>query len=224
MSIGAVTGLAAEARIARQVGLVAAAGGGRPDGTAAAIETLLSQGVRGLVSFGIAGALAPGLPSGALVLPGAVRDDEGAAHWVDLDWHGRLAAAARASRLPLTVGGMLGAAAAVGTAGEKAALHRETGAVAVDLESHRVAAAASRAKLPFVILRVIADAADRDLPPAALVRLRRNGQPDLVRVVVAIARSPGQIPALVRLSKETRAALDVLLKGARTLEAALLAG
>src|SRR5260370_1194212 len=77
-----------------------------------------------------------------------------------------------------------------------------------------------RARIPFLVFRVIADTADRDLPPAALVPLTRSGQPS-VRVLGSIAARPGQIPELLRLARETRSALEALRKAARALSAVL---
>ena len=220
MATGAVTGLAAEAEIARQAGLVAAAGAGTPKGTERAIRALIEQGVPGLVSFGIAGGLAPNLGGGTLIAPAAVRTASGEAHWVDVEWHARLTRAAHAAGIPLVVGGILGAETIAASAAEKARLHEATRAIAVDLESHRVASAAARARMPFLVFRVIADAADRDLPPAALVPLSRSGHPS-VRVLGSIVVRPGQIPALLALARETRTALDALRRGTTTLGAVL---
>ena len=220
MATGAVTGLAAEAEIARQAGMVAAAGAGTPEGTERAIRRLIEQGVPGLVSFGIAGGLAPSLASGTLIAPAAVRATDGTAHWVDVEWHARLTRAAHAAGIPLVVGGILGAETIAATAGEKARLRESSHAIAVDLESHRVAIAAQRARLPFLVFRVIADPADRDLPPAALLPLTKSGRPS-VRVLVSIVMRPGQIPALLALARETRAALDALSRGAAALGAVL---
>ncbi len=220
MATGAVTGLAAEARIAREAGLIAAAGAGTPEGTEHAIRSLIEQGVPGLVSFGIAGGLAPQLASGTLIAPAAVRGIDDEAHWVNVDWHARLTRAAHAAGIPLVVGGTLGAEGIAPTAAEKARLHQATHAIAVDLESHRVARAAERARLPFLVFRVIADPADRDLPPAALVPLTRSGHPS-ARVLGSIAAKPWQLSALLALARETRSALEALRRGAVALGAAL---
>lgn len=221
MTIGAVTGLAAEADVAEELGLAVAVGAGTPAGTEAAIAELLRRPVIGLLSFGIAGGLAPGLASGALILPAAVRGSDGSSHWVDVDWHARLTRVAHAASLSLVVGGLLGADRIAATAAEKAALHRSTHAVAVDLESHRVAAAAARARVPFAILRAIADPAERDLPPAALVPLTAEGRPG-VRVLMSIIGRPYQLPALFQLARETRTALRALRRGGAALGEALL--
>ncbi|HVM80962.1 MAG TPA: hopanoid-associated phosphorylase [Stellaceae bacterium] len=222
MTVGAVTGLAAEAALARELGLAAAVGAGTRARTEAAVADLLARPVLGLVSFGIAGGLAPGLPTGTVVLPAAVRGSDGSAHWVDIDWHERLAKAARAAKLAVVVGGMLGADEIAATAAAKADLHRTTRAIAVDLESHVVAAAAARARVPFVVLRTIADTAGQDLPPAALLPLTRRGRPSLPRVLISLALRPRQIPALKTLDREFRTALDALRKAGRALGEALL--
>jgi adenosylhomocysteine nucleosidase len=220
MATGAVTGLAAEAAIARKAGLVAAAGAGTPVGTENAIRNLIEQGVPGLVSFGIAGGLAPNLATGTLIAPAAVRGLDDEAHWVDVEWHARLTRMAHAAGIPLVVGGILGAERIASSASEKARLHHDSHAIAIDLESHRVARAAERARLPFLVFRVIADTAQRDLPPAALVPLTKSGHPS-VRVLGSVIAKPGQISALFTLSRETRAALQALRGGAVALGAAL---
>ena len=220
MATGAVTGLAAEARIARRAGLVAAAGAGTPDGTEHAIRNLIEQGVPGLVSFGIAGGLAPNLASGTLIAPAAVRGGDNESYWVDVEWHARLTRAAHAAGIPVVVGGLLGGEKIAASVSEKARLHHATHAIAVDLESHHVARAAARARIPFLVFRVIADAAQRDLPPAALVPLTRSGHPS-VRVLGSIAVRPGQISALLTLARETRTALEALERAAVSLGAAL---
>ena len=221
MTVGAVTGLAAEATVAREIGFEAMAGGGSAAGTEAAATALLVRPVIGLVSFGIAGGLAPGLQSGALLLPAAVRARSGAAYWVDVEWHLRLGAAARKAGLAVTVGGMLGSEAIAATATEKAALYAETNAVAVDLESHLVAAVAQRARVPFVVLRAVADPAERDLPPAALLPLTGTGRPNLPRVLLSLARHPRQMTALLTLAGESRRALEALRRAGQILRSEL---
>ena len=55
VKVGAVTGLAAEAALARRAGLVARPSGGIPAQTTAIAEDLLREGAEALISFGIAG-------------------------------------------------------------------------------------------------------------------------------------------------------------------------
>ncbi|HUK08540.1 MAG TPA: hypothetical protein VLX09_11785 [Stellaceae bacterium] len=218
MATGAVTGLASEASIARRLGLMAAVGAGTQQGTETAIAALIAAGAPGLVSFGIAGGLSPTLAPGALLLPPAVRSIAGEGHFVDVDWHARLIGAAREAALPvIAIGGILGADRIAATAEAKARLHAETNAIAIDLESHLVAAAARRARLPFVILRAIADPANRNLPEAALIPLAASGEPNLLRVVASLLRAPSQLPDLLQLRRDARTAVAALEQGARAL-------
>jgi hypothetical protein len=187
----AITGMAAEAAIARRAGLRAFCGGGDRRATEAAIARAVAAGATALLSFGIAGALAPALRPGTIVVADRV-------------------AGVEAAPLPLAVAGergtVAGAVAPVASAREKAALFAASGALVVDLESGLVA----RAGLPYAVLRAVADPAERDLPPAALVGLDPDGTPALGAVLAAILRAPGQVPALLRLALETRTALRAL--------------
>jgi adenosylhomocysteine nucleosidase len=131
----------------------------------------------------------------------------------DPGWAGRLAARLPGARL----GAILGVDAMVAEAAGKAALHRETGALAVDMESHVAARVARRHNLPFAAARAISDAADRSLPPAARVGMRPDGGMDLPGVLRALARDPCQLPALIRTGIEAERGFRALLRGHRGL-------
>lgn len=210
MKAAAVTGLEAEARIARRMGIAAEPSGGVASQTTAIAENLLRDGAEALVSFGIAGALAPSLPCGMILLPRAVIDERGARHAVDAAWHAGAAQALRDASVVFDEGDILGAAGPAASPARKAVLFRATGAVAVDLESHLVAAVAERAGKPFLALRAIADPALRALPPAAVNGLDARGKPALGPILLSVLRRPGQIPALLRLAGDTRCALAAL--------------
>jgi len=210
MKAAAVTGLAAEARVARRAGLIAEPSGGIATQTTAIAEKLLSDGAEGLISFGIAGALAPTLVPGDVLLPQAVIDESGRRYAVDPAWRMRIAEALRRAGLTVNEGDLLGARAAAASPARKAELYRITGATAVDLESHLVAQAAARAGRAFLALRAVSDRATQALPDAAVHGLAANGKPALGRVLWSVGRDPRQIPALVKLAGDTRRALDAL--------------
>src|SRR5437763_17186432 len=91
MQVIAVTGLRAEAEIARKAGLAVVCAGGIPAHTAAALgQAVASLRPSGLISFGIAGGLAPGLKPGTLIAPGAVIAGDGTRRPVDAAWRARL--------------------------------------------------------------------------------------------------------------------------------------
>jgi adenosylhomocysteine nucleosidase len=215
----AVSGLAAEAKIARRAGLAAVAAGGDPARTRAALERLVAEGATALLSFGICGGLDPALAAGTLLLPRIVRAERGARFSVDAAWHGRVAAGFAARGIGFRTGDLLGVAAIVATPAEKAALHGEWGAIAADLESHLVAEVAVRARRPFLVLRAVADPASRALPPAALLGLDAEGRPVLGAVLGSLLSRPRQLPALLAVALDARRALHALRRAAPALTA-----
>ena len=219
MPIAAVTGLAAEARIAERIGWRAVAAGGDADATRRATAQLIADGVRALVSFGICGGLDPALNSGALIMPQVVTSEDGRRRRVDAALRGVLAAALGRAGIPALGGDILGAARAADTPSRKATLNRQCGAIAIDLESHLVADAAAAAGLPFAVLRAVADPAERALPPAALIGLDASGRPALGRILLSLVRQPAQLAALLRLARDTRRALAMLRRAGEALGA-----
>jgi hypothetical protein len=99
----------------------------------------------------------------------------------------------------------------------KQLLYTQTGAVAVDMESHIAATIAAAHQIPFAASRVIIDPADRPLPPAALVGLRSDGTADAVAVLRSVLQQPSQLPALVRIALDARIARAALRRGRRML-------
>jgi hopanoid-associated phosphorylase len=207
------SGLAAEARIARAAGLPVVIGAGGRERTAALIESA-ARDANCLMSFGIAGALGPHLRPGDVVISTEV---VAADHrWAAAEpFQSRVADLAR--QIGAFEGAVFGASAILATAEEKRRAWRETGALAVDLESDIVARIASRAGIPFVVARTIADTAYRELPPAALIPLSGAGTPKLARVLASVLRRPRQITTLFALARETRMALAALAGPAHAL-------
>lgn len=99
----------------------------------------------------------------------------------------------------------------------KRSLRDATSSVAVDMESHIAAEAAEAHGLPFAACRVIIDPAHRALPPAALVNLRLDGTPDVVAVLRSVISQPRQLPALIRVAADARAAQLALRAGRQRL-------
>jgi adenosylhomocysteine nucleosidase len=207
------SGLAAEAEIARLAGLSVVMGGGDPGRTAALIETAVA-GATCIVSFGIAGALAPGLRPGSVVVSGEVVTEE--RRWqVEPGFRARISALAR--EIGAAEGAVYGADAIVATSSSKARAWARTGALVADLESAVVARAANAEGIPFLVVRAVADPASRDLPHAAQIPLGIDGKPEIRRIFAAMLRRPHQIAELIRLRRETRLALSALVGPARAL-------
>ncbi len=89
------------------------------------------------------------------------------------------------------------------TAMEKALLRHTTGKDAVEMESETIHAVCRERDIPCTTVRVISDAVHEDLP----VDFNQLSNPDqslnFSKLALTIAKSPGKIPALLRLQKNT---------------------
>ncbi|MGH6994584.1 MAG: nucleoside phosphorylase [Stellaceae bacterium] len=169
-----------------------------------------AEAADGLISFGIAGGLAPRLAAGTLLLPRMVIAGDDERLTADAGLHGSVLAALATAGLHAETGDLLALEAIIAAPQAKAAQHARHGALAVDLESHHAARAAQAVGKPFFVLRAVADPASRSLPPAALVGLHASGHAAPGRVLASLLRQPGQIPDLVATALDTRRALATL--------------
>jgi adenosylhomocysteine nucleosidase len=210
-SVVAVTGLAFEARIAGCVTVIS-------DGlrTGATLSAEIERGSRGIISFGIAGGLAPHLPAGQWVVASDIISEDDR-HTTDRDWSERLLRALPGA-MPASIAG---SDVPVAHPLAKRALHDRTGALVVDMESHLAARIAAAHGLPFTACRVVLDPAHRNLPPAALLSLRPNGDPDVAAVLRSVMEQPSQLPDLMRLAVDATVARTALRRGRALLGPAL---
>jgi adenosylhomocysteine nucleosidase len=164
-------------------------GVGRPNAARSVREALRRHPPRRVFTAGFAGALHPALKIGEVVF---LTRDPG------LD-QALVGAGARPASF-------FCAARVAVTAAEKAALRRQTGADAVEMESEVIQSICREHGIPCATVRAISDAATEDLP----LDFNRLAKPDLSldygRLFWAVATSPGKIPSLLRLRKQCRLA------------------
>ncbi len=210
----AATGLKSEARIAeRSSGVKAVIGGGREERLAALLQQSLGDGVRGIISFGIAGGLRPGLKPGTIVVGTSVIHTSGRTYQPDARWSDRLFEA-----LPNAESGPIaGSSTIIANRDEKRAIYLSSGAFAADMESHLVAQIATDYGLPFAVLRVIADTASQGMPPAAVNGLNPDGTPNIAGVLKSLAVEPSQLWDVIRIAGATRRAMKALFRCHRLL-------
>jgi adenosylhomocysteine nucleosidase len=91
----------------------------------------------------------------------------------------------------------------------KGAAHRNTGAVAVDMESSAVAQSARTHGLPFIAVRAIVDTA-KDVVPPAVSAASESGQVRIGRLLLGLLRSPSDLMPLLRLARRYNAATGSL--------------
>jgi adenosylhomocysteine nucleosidase len=173
-----------------------------------AARGLIQAGAKALISWGMAGGLDPDLQAGAICLPREVVAPDGMRFATASSWRDTLTASIASCR-PLVSGALLTCTHPITDAGAKAAARRDTGAVAVDMESSAVAEVAAASHVPFMAIRVIVDTA-LDAIPASVTAAGESGQIRIGRLLLGVARSPADIVPLVNLARRYRAAIGSL--------------
>jgi hopanoid-associated phosphorylase len=206
------TGLALEARIAAGPGVRCVAGGMDATRLAAGLEREIVQGAAAVMSFGIAGGLAPDVVAGTPIVARGVVSADGN-HGCDERW----LAALREAMPEARVGEVASVDAPLVDADAKCALYARTHALAVDTESHIAARIAHAHALPFAVFRVIADPVGHSLPAGVAAALGAGGHVDVVRVVRALAAKPSDWLRLPQTAIDAGLAFGALLRGRRRL-------
>jgi len=207
----AFVGMAFEAKIAAAPGVLVLTRHSRRELSVAA-KHAAHLGYRGIISFGVAGGLASNLQPGDWVVASAIVESD-TTRSTDAVWSGKLCDAVKGARFAP----IMGVDAPVAAPESKRALHRTTGAAAVDMESHVVARIAAAHGLAFTALRVIVDPADRAIPPAALMGMGSGARADAAAVLREVIARPAQLSALLRVSLDAYLARSEMLRVRRLL-------
>jgi adenosylhomocysteine nucleosidase len=145
--------------------------------------------VDGIVSTGFCGALDPALSVGDIVVSGG----------------------GVMSPRPFVRGEILSTDRVAVTATEKRGLRRQSGAVAVEMESAAVAAKAREWGVPFRCIKVVSDTAAEDMPLDFNLYRDAAGRFSRSRIALAALGRPfTAIPALLRLERNCRHAAERL--------------
>ncbi len=156
-------------------------------------------------SIGVSGALAPQLETGTVILAEAICNRAPGlepAYACSQDLVHLLEQAMEQAAIPCRRGTLLCTDAPLLTPADKLAAHRQTGALAVDMESAAAAHAARAAGRPFFCLRVICDPAERLLAPELLCGVDRQGNSRPLRVLAALARRPRLLAPLLAMARD----------------------
>jgi adenosylhomocysteine nucleosidase len=183
---------------------------------AGAAKRAADAGVQLLVSWGLAGGLAPSVTPGTVIAARRVLAPDAAA--LPTDAACRRALDPLAAEFALEDGDLLSVAAALESPESKRAAAAATGAAAVDMESAAIAGVAARAGLPFIVLRVVVDCADDALPEGAEQWIDERGNRRMAASLRAVV-SWQQWRPLLTLAKRYRVASNVLERLARALAA-----
>ncbi|MEM6972553.1 MAG: phosphorylase [Pseudomonadota bacterium] len=215
--IGIVCGIAAEREVLGALiddpRVAVRVAGARPAVAEAETTALAALGCRLIVSWGIAGGLAPGLAAGDVVVPREVVSEGGEV------WEMAVPDIDRAMMRP--VSRLLGIEHVATEVTEKQALAAASGAALVDMESHRVARAAGAAGVPAMVWRSISDPAGRALPALVSDAVTRDGHPAYGRILLGLARRPFDLPSLIAAGRDSREALAGLAASLPALNAVI---
>lgn len=168
-------------------------GMGRTNTERAVAPLLAAEPPAAVFTCGFAGGLDPALATGTILFES-----------------GNDALSARLGRAGLRPGRFHGATRMAITAAEKAALRRDTGADAVEMESSVVHDLCRARGVPCATVRVISDAAGEDLPLDFNALTTPDMRIHVGRLAFAVLGAPWKIPALLRLQRQTATAARAL--------------
>jgi len=209
IKIGIICGMEAEAEALggwrHDARVFVGISGARPDQAEILAIEAAEAGAKTLISWGLAGGLAQDLNSGALVQPDCVVHPDGSK--------------SSFCSGSFSTGTIAGSDQVVTSPAEKTSLREATEAIAVDMESHRLAAVAMDRSLDLIIIRAISDPADRALPELAANALGPDGKPRIGQVLVELLKRPWQLSALLAAKQDSDNALATLRNASVRIEA-----
>jgi nicotinate-nucleotide adenylyltransferase len=145
------------------------------------------------VLLGLAGGLSSGMPSGSAAMVATVVDADGTPLFRS-SVHGANASIVESNRL-------------VTSAADKRTLASRSGADLVDMESRAFAECATRARIPWAIVRGVSDDATTALPEELAELVDGHGETRIARVIASIARRPALLGEFVSIGRASRLAM-----------------
>lgn len=213
---GVVAALPAEARWLKASALEVRVGGVGAEHARRAATLLIADGAKALISWGTAAALSPTLSVGTLVLADRVITD--AAPLVpDVAWTARVAEALKGI-VPVVRGTIACPTEVLRNANDKRALADKTGAIAADMESAAIGGVAREAGAPWIVVRVVSDAAGTVVPSSVVSAIDGAGALSVPRLLGGLLLNPGDIAALPALARGMRLAGRTMRSVAPVLE------
>ena len=180
------------------------------------IGRAVAEGCRGIVSYGLAGALCSDLRAGDIVVGSEIVGSDGRIPTDDF-WSAWLLSA-----IPRAVyGPIAGVDIPIGASAARYELRLRSRALAVDMESHVIARLAAAHALRFIALRVVIDGAGRNIPAAALGCLSDAGEVCGWRLARLLLGRPSDAINVIRLGADWWPARKGLLSCAEALGASV---
>ena len=157
-----------------------------------AAEKLMALGTKKLISWGCAGALAPYLKAGDLIIP---------KHLNTMIWHDQLIEILDKNIFNIYQGQLISTPDIISTHAEKKQHYQNTQAIAVDMESITIATIARTHNLAFLCLRSIVDPANISLPHAITYASSPQGKISLPKLLGYLCLHPMELLPLIKLAR-----------------------
>src|ERR1700676_2805794 len=167
-------------------------------------DAIISKSYSSCIVSGFAGALKSSIKLGAIVATENVQDQ--ASGQIEICDHDLLTHASENGATRIAT--LLTTDHVVNTATEKNRLSAI--ADAVDMESLAILHATNNKNVPGVVLLVISDSFDRDMPAELDTIVDPKGHVKIAGVVRYVAKHPLMVPALVRLGRDSKTAAEAL--------------
>jgi adenosylhomocysteine nucleosidase len=173
-----------------------------------------------VLSIGCAGALAPGIGIGDAVIPDRIVDAtaQGGPYTASPKLVAIASECCRDLGIPFHLGGTVTTSEVAATVEAKQRLASRHKAIAVDMETAKVAEWAQRIGAPLLTLRTISDGAADRIPPEIGMIVNQKGKLRPAKAIAVFARKPKILSEAIRLKKN----LDSSLQNLETIVSALL--
>ncbi|OQK17181.1 hypothetical protein AU255_04610 [Methyloprofundus sedimenti] len=188
--------------------LIILSGSGSKNANSAA-QNLLARGATQLISWGCAGALAPHLKAGDLVIPASILTKDYTSLATHRLWSQQVIRLLDKS-ITYDQACLLESDTVISLAQDKNRQYQLTQAIAVDMESGAVAQTAHQAQIPFIVIRSIVDPAEFDLPEAINYAMTDSGVVSISKLMRYLCSHPGELPRLIKLGLHFNAANKTL--------------
>jgi len=176
-----------------------------------------------VLSIGCAGALRSDINVGDIIISDKLADDtlNGRAYYPSVALLETAKECCRSLKLPFHSGCTVSTSSVAATTEQKKSLAEKYGAVAVDMESARVAAWAQDNGVSMVSIRTVSDSAVDRLPPELALIIDRNGRLQVGKILALFLEQPRLMPELLRLTWKFDHSLRTLQKGVMALLASI---
>jgi adenosylhomocysteine nucleosidase len=179
-----------------------------PANVAAAIDSLIAQNVDALVSFGTAGALHEDSKSGDIIIPENIITYDNQSLNIASAWRDNVLNNLDACPVKIHRNDIYTSERVISTITEKRERNKDTGAIAVDMESALIANAAKKLNLPCLVIRVVVDEVDTVIPAKVLDCTDIYGDVAYARLLMSILKQPGLIGDLLKLGSAFKLASE----------------